>query len=180
MYKLHADDKTWVLFRETIEAFPNTLLANLIKYPTKKYPYAQIHGNDIYIDRDPASFKYVVDRMRNYEIYVDLISDDVFRKKVIDDLDHFDLYCMIDDSEINIKITDDIITKEEIPQQDIPQLESEPVKADTKITAELINKLSTQGKTIEQLKAQFTNSRPTISSSSSSLDLSEDGDYESV
>jgi hypothetical protein len=111
MFIIHVDDKIFTLMRKTIESYPNTLLARAIKQigTSFEHQYVRVCGSDIYVDRDPESFKYVIDRLRNYEINLDSITDEYFKKKVIDDLDYFDLLCAFDgnnDDGDDIKICD--------------------------------------------------------------------------
>jgi hypothetical protein len=176
MYKFHVDDKTFVLMRETIESYPNTLLAKGIQNPNFKDKYIKISGNDIYIDRNPESFKYVIDRLRNYEINLDSITDEFFKRRVIDDLDYFDLFCPFDDSSVDIKINNlkpeinDFLFPDKIPEC------LDEINDSTPNPIDLMMKLSTNEELINSLKTQ----KKDEDTSSGSLDLSDDEDYELV
>ena len=103
LFTLHVDDHIFTLTRKTIEMYPNTLLVNVIDNKTTVDRVIRV-GNDIYIDRDPKSFAYVVDYLRNYDINLDDIKDDYFRRKVVDDLDYFDLYCNYNSLDCEAKV----------------------------------------------------------------------------
>jgi hypothetical protein len=97
-FNLFVDDKKFVVTKYSIKSFPGSLLDRLIEgycVPNEN-KYVIKNGNDIIIDRDPKSFAYVVNYLRNYEVNLDLIDDVMFKKKVIDDLDYFELYCNYD------------------------------------------------------------------------------------
>ena len=92
LFVLHVDDKIFCLTRKTIEKYPDSLLCRVINGDCTDDIVIK-SGNDIYIDRDPKSFAYVVDYLRNYDVIYDKISDEYLKSKVIDDLDYFGLYC---------------------------------------------------------------------------------------
>lgn len=203
IFKIHVDDKFFTLTRKTIESYPDGLLAKAINNPATEYKYVVVCHNNIYVDRDPKSFSYVIDRLRNYEICVDLISDDLFRKKVIDDLDYFDLYCNFNTEECDIKIcdvepsdpnvnymnnvcedtTNNISKNQEMIKQYLDKLVNQndtnnDTNNDSSNPLELMQKLSNNEELTQLIKTQ-NSQKP--DSSSSSLDFSEDeDDYELV
>jgi hypothetical protein len=96
LYNVHVDDKVFRLTHSTINTYPNALLARIVDGDLDENDIVIMVGNNIYIDRDPKSFAYVIDKLRNYDFDLDSITDDMFKRKVIDDLDYFDLYCVFD------------------------------------------------------------------------------------
>ena len=149
MFIIHVDDKIFTLMRKTIESYPNTLLARAITQTgaSFEHQYVRVCGSDIYVDRDPESFKYVIDRLRNYEINLDSITDEYFKRKVIDDLDYFDLLCAFDgnDDGDDIKICDiDSALPEPTgeptgEQKSNQELELDPTPTPTSIPTEIKN-----------------------------------------
>lgn len=101
LYNVHVDDKVFRLTHNTINTYPNALLARIVNGDLDENDIVIMVGNNIYIDRDPKSFAYVIDKLRNYDFALDSITDEMFRRKVIDDLDYFDLYCVFDKKENN-------------------------------------------------------------------------------
>lgn len=101
IYNVHVDDKVFRLTHNTINTYPNALLARMVNGELDENDIVIMVGANIYIDRDPKSFAYVVDKLRNYDFDLDSIQDDMFRRKVIDDLDYFDLYCAFNKKEKN-------------------------------------------------------------------------------
>ncbi len=100
LFILHVDDKIFNLTRRTIETYPDTLLVNVINGVCSDDRVIK-QGKHLYIDRDPESFKYVVYCLRNYEMDINSITNDNFKRQVIDDLDHFGLYCNYDNVKDN-------------------------------------------------------------------------------
>ncbi len=130
IFMLHVDDKVFNLTRRTIETYPNTLLANVINGIFVDNRIIR-DGRYLYIDRDPESFKYVVYYLRNYEVDLDLITNVFLKKQVIDDLDHFGLYCNYDKVNDNhnvvpmVGIVDEINTND---NQNITQNDDDPMQ----------------------------------------------------
>ena len=91
VYNIFVDDQKFIVTKATLLNFPNSLLAQLIKNNYSD-ECAVVNGNNIYIDRDPKSFAFVIDTYRKYPIDVEDIQDDLLKKKVIQDLKHFKLY----------------------------------------------------------------------------------------
>lgn len=96
LYNVHVDDKVFRLTHNTINTYPTALLARIVNGELDENDNVVMVGNNIYIDRDPKSFAYVIDKLRNYDFDLDSITDEMFKRKVIDDLDYFDLYCVFD------------------------------------------------------------------------------------
>ena len=143
IFTLYVDDCIFRLTRKTIEMYPNTLLINIINEKTTVDRIIK-DGTDLYIDRDPKSFAYVVDYLRNYDVNLDDIKDEYFRRKVVDDLDYFDLYCNYNSLDCEVKLIDipndekksDIVT-------DIFAIQTEPLLDEGSISLEAMNDIST-------------------------------------
>lgn len=91
VYNIFADDQKFIVTKATLLNFPNSLLPQLIKN-NHSDECVVVDGNNIYIDRDPKSFLYVIDTYRKYPVDVEDIQDDLLKKKVMQDLKHFKLY----------------------------------------------------------------------------------------
>lgn len=173
LYTIHVDDKIYVMTKVTIESHKGNLLAKAINWSGSVFfdKHVVIHGNDIYVDRDPKSFGYVIDYLRNYQFNVDDITDEYFKRKVIDDLDYFGLYCNYDDD-----------------YDDMPELVGDDklnklmdIISNGSFNSELIQQVSNNVDAIELIKQQYEN-KDVEDSPVGSLDFSdsEDDNYESV
>ncbi len=91
MYKIHVDDKLFIVTLETINSYPDNLLAQVIQ--GKQDNCVKLATPDIYVDKNPVSFAYVISTLRGYWVNLDSITDDGLRAHVIDDLEYFGLYC---------------------------------------------------------------------------------------
>jgi hypothetical protein len=166
LFSIHVDNRVFRLTRRTIQLYPDGLLARAINTPNFADHYVIVNGNDIYVDRDPESFKYVIDKLRNYDLGFDLITDEILKKKIIDDLDYFDLYC-------NYNKLDDVETHDPtMVKQFWERLENDDVEN----PMEIIQNISSDPSVLELAKEQ---NKVNDESSSDSLELS-DEDYEMI
>lgn len=89
-YTILIDDYRFTLLKSTLINNNSFLISRMIM-TNEKNDFIKINGNTIYIDKDPLSFKYVLDKIRGYEIEIDNINDNNLKKKVINDLNFFGL-----------------------------------------------------------------------------------------
>lgn len=108
MYNIYVDDKLFAVTRTTINNYPSGLLSKIIN-GTGTSPYVIVDNNDLYVDRDPKSFAFVIDYLRNYDIMLSKVTDPFLREKIVDDLDYFGLYCNYD---YRVKEEQDIVCDE--------------------------------------------------------------------
>lgn len=184
LYTIHVDDKIFVLTKDTINTHDGNLLKKAINYNGGIFydKYVMIHGDDIYVDRDPKSFSYVIDHLRNYQFNVDDITDEYFKRKVIDDLDYFGLYCNFGsignfDDDVND------IAEEDIKSNTDNLNKLMDIISNGTINTDLIQQVSNNLDVIESIKKQ-RESECVEDSPVGSLDLSDSDDelseYESV
>ena len=149
LFTLHVDDKVFYLTRRTIELYSDTLLVDVIDDKCTDDRIIK-NGNALYIDRDPKSFAYVVDYFRNYEVDLESITDSFLKKKVIDDLDHFDLYCNYDNPKNNVAPMVNININENVIVAENTECDDELDNNDTFVDQLATNKLSK-----EEMLSQF-------------------------
>ncbi|AYV76938.1 MAG: BTB/POZ domain protein [Barrevirus sp.] len=88
------DGRTYVLLRDTFSKHPDSLLTKIINFEVtdKSVIYSGNHSlTTFYVNKDPKSFKYVVDYLRGYPVIINKIKNENLRNKVLMDFNYFGL-----------------------------------------------------------------------------------------
>ena len=181
LFKIHVDDKLFVMTRRTIESNPESLLARAIRenekydYLGEEYKYVVVDGFDVYVDRNPESFVYVINKLRNYEIDLDSVTDIILKKQIVDDLDYFDLYCNYDVESCDITFCTD--TTSECNTDEVNTLKTDPISSlndmsPDNVNLDMMQTISNDQELSKLIKEQ--NIKKKCESSSDSLEFSEE------
>lgn len=181
LFKIHVDDKLFIMTRRTIESNPESLLARAIRenekydYLGEEYKYVVVDGFDVYVDRNPESFVYVINKLRNYEIDLDSVTDIILKKQIIDDLDYFDLYCNYDVESCDITFCTD--TTSECNTDEVNTLKTDPISSlndmsPDNVNLDMMQTISNDQELSKLIKEQ--NIKKKCESSSDSLEFSEE------
>ncbi|ARF09490.1 BTB/POZ domain protein [Indivirus ILV1] len=143
-----ADDRKFVLQKDTFNDFPNSLLTQVVNgETTDKTIYVDpLQKNLFYVNRNPKSFGYIIDHLRGYDIDLDNINDKNLREKVLHDLKYYNLDFKIINLNIESNIPNDVFGKDNL----VDMLNSTNEEYDRKNT-HLLNKLQ------EVLEKQYCN-----------------------
>src|SRR6185437_3118969 len=98
------DDCKFTLSRRTFQLYPDSLLTKIVNHKVidKTVTCDIVKKNIFYVDRDPESFKYIVDTIRGYDIgNPNNIENKNLCKKVIHDLEYFGLIRKEENEEID-------------------------------------------------------------------------------
>lgn len=87
-FNLILDDKKFMVSKSSIYSITNFLLRRILENKVVD-PNISVDGNNIFINRDPGSFSYIVDILRGYSVNLKNIKDDSLKSKVNDDLKYF-------------------------------------------------------------------------------------------
>ena len=90
MFTIHLDNHKFMLSSTTLKKFPASLLYRII-YEHTSDPLIVKEAYNIYIDRDPLIFTYVIDTYRGYQTDIEEISDKIKKANVLHDLKYFGL-----------------------------------------------------------------------------------------
>ena len=113
------DDKKFIVSIDTLNLYPTSLLTKVVtQNVSDKYikPSNKIDEDSViyYVDRDPLSFKYIVDYLRGYDL--DLEENKQLHDKITFDLKYFGLPLIIQNINIETNDISDIL-KEEYDEQ---------------------------------------------------------------
>lgn len=114
-YTIYIDDKKFCLSKATLTKNGNSLLANIIK-DEESTEYISLIENNIFIDRDPHSFSFILDMMRGYKIDLNEINDPILKKKIESDIEFYNI------NEIKIN-PEDILKVQGEKYEDLPLLD---------------------------------------------------------
>lgn len=108
------DDHKFVLNKDTFNNHPDSLLTKIIKNETKDPSIIQdkLNRSIYYVDKDPESFRYIIDHLRGYTIQLDNIKDINLRNKVHHDMKYYNLPLNI--IHLNIKLSPDLTVVDDI------------------------------------------------------------------
>lgn len=108
------DDRKFVLNKDTFNNHPDSLLTKIIKNETKDPSIIQdkLNRSIYYVDKDPESFRYIIDHLRGYTIQLDNIKDINLRNKVQYDMKYYNLPLNI--IHLNIKLSPDLTVVDDI------------------------------------------------------------------
>lgn len=88
VFVIRMDDHKYTLTLESINKFPNSHLYEILVKKIKD-PHVFIQTDQIYIDKDPIAFSYIVDILRGYECDINAITDPKLKHKIMIDLSYF-------------------------------------------------------------------------------------------
>ena len=91
MFTIYLDNSKFMLTEYTINKYPHSLLAKIINDQIID-PFIVKKGNNIYIDRDPLIFNYIVDTYRGYKTNLENETDTIRKENVLSDFKYFGLH----------------------------------------------------------------------------------------
>jgi len=117
---INIEDKKFMINKTFINNYPNSRLAKIINKSIDD-KYVIIKNNNIYINKDPEVFMYILDMLKGYELNMEDITDNRLKNKIISDLRYFGLYDEFQNqkSYTSIKSNPSVISIEGINQIDI-------------------------------------------------------------
>jgi len=86
----YIDDHKFSLAKSLINNYPESHLLKIIN-GTIKDKYIMVDKNDIYVNKDPDVFTYIIDILRGYDFVIDNIKDNRLKCKLDNDLKYFGL-----------------------------------------------------------------------------------------
>lgn len=136
LYTFHIDNTKFVLNKDIFNNYPDCLLTKILKNEIKDISVIpdKIDKSVYYIDRDPESFKYIIDHLRGYTVQPDNIKDINLRNKVQYDMKYFGLH--FNTIYLNLSLTD-------LSQVDLSLTDLEPITNTEIINTPLLNQLDT-------------------------------------
>jgi len=87
----YIDDHKFSLAKSLINNYPESHLLKIIN-GTIKDKYVMVDKNDVYVNKDPEVFIYIIDVLRGYDFVIDNIKDHRLKCKLDNDLKYFGLY----------------------------------------------------------------------------------------
>jgi|688.fasta_scaffold341822_2 hypothetical protein len=86
----HIDDIKFTITKSSLNNFPNSRLAKIINGNINDN-FVYIDKNNVYVNKDPRSFVYIIDILRGYDVNLDQNDDPKLRKKIETDIKYFGL-----------------------------------------------------------------------------------------
>ena len=87
----YIDDHKFSLAKSLINNYPESHLLKIIN-GTIKDKYIMVDKNDVYVNKDPEVFTYIIDILRGYDFVIDDIKDNRLKCKLDNDLKYFGLH----------------------------------------------------------------------------------------
>ena len=94
-YNILLDGKKFTLSKASIYAFPNFLIKKIIE-KTVVDPNIEVEGNNIFLNKDPKSFSFIVDILRGYPFDINKVDDIYLKSKIECDLKYFGMIKVAD------------------------------------------------------------------------------------
>lgn len=155
LVKFIVDTQKFIVSKDALDFYPECILTTVVNEVTTckcVIPSNKTNKDSIifYVDRDPESFKYVIDYIRGYEIDLDLpyfMENKQLCNKIKSDLKYFNLKNVVN-MDVETFVYDDI----EGWSDDISNILKEEYTEETPMLKQLINHLVSKDKTSLQTK----------------------------